>query len=115
MRQLRLGIGTHPKYGVLCVCSTSAGGGDPREPLEAGSEAGYLHAGPLRCLPVFLHHDRVQRVHLRQPANVHGGVARPCPPTLTSEPGSSIPSIPESNQSQTTFFAVIHHITKPCN
>ena len=51
-----------------------AGAGDPREQVEAGHEAGHLRAGVVRHLPLLLRHDRVQRVHLRQPAHVHGGV-----------------------------------------
>ncbi len=42
--------------------------------MEAGREAGRVRPGPVRGLPLLLRYDRVQRLHLRQPAHVHGGV-----------------------------------------
>lgn len=65
----RLNFDDHPD--LFCM---RAGAGDPREQVEAGHEAGHLRAGVVRHLPLLLRHDRVQRVHLRQPAHVHGGV-----------------------------------------
>lgn len=41
--------------------------------MEAGQKAGGVRAGSIRRIPVLLRHDRVQRVHLRQPTNVPRG------------------------------------------
>lgn len=97
----------------VCV---HAGSGHPPEQMEAGLQAGRLCPGLVRRLPLRLRHDRVQRLHLRQPAHVHrdgehGGL-RPKPqrshgnppqtfiaPTsvildLSADTFSSLPSLP---------------------
>ncbi len=40
--------------------------------MEAGLQARRLCAGAVRHLPLLLHHDRIQCLHLRQPAHVSG-------------------------------------------
>lgn len=50
-----------------------AGSWDPREQVEAGLQAGCVCDGALCRVPLLLHPDRVQHLHLRQPAHVLGG------------------------------------------
>ena len=77
---------------VLSDSFFPVGSGDPCERLEAGPEAGYLRAAALRRVPLLFRHDRVQRLHLRQPAHVSGGLldirasSQSCQPRLVSQP-----------------------------
>lgn len=57
---------------ALFHVSFTADSWDSSERVEAGLQAGRLCAGSVRHLPLLLHHDRVQRLHLRQPAHVSG-------------------------------------------
>ncbi|XP_045301391.1 sodium/potassium/calcium exchanger 3 isoform X1 [Leopardus geoffroyi] len=46
------------------------------EQVAAGQEARVRVPFPVRCVPVLLHHDRVQRVHLCELAHVRGPLSR---------------------------------------
>lgn len=56
------------------------------EQLETGQAFGFRLFTDVRCLPVFLHPHRVQRIHLRQSAHLPRGmriIPFPGPPSLT--------------------------------
>lgn len=79
---------THLKiWFAVCV---HAGSGHLPEQMEAGFQAGRLRPGLVRRLPLLLCHDRVQRLHLRQPAHVHRdgghGWLKPKPQRNHSDP-----------------------------
>lgn len=94
----------------LCV----AGVWRSPEQVAAGQEAGVRMPFPVRRVPVLLHHDGVQRVHLRELAHVRGtliyrppteaqfllfcAIQDPAAPRVTRAPRAGLPSLPCCSQ-----------------